>query len=76
MDEGRGELNLEEGVQVLPTRRGDLAAPEEEKRNTTPGGDTGGGPVGSVDRVSREPLSKHRGTWATFKKLKEKYKCP
>ena len=51
MDEGRNESDSEEGVQVLPTRWGDLAAPEEAKWDTTPGGDMEGGPNNDADGV-------------------------
>ena len=48
MSKGGCESDPEEGIQFLPRRWRNLAAPKEERRNTTPGGDEEGG-LGSSD---------------------------
>ena len=59
--EGGGESDPEERVQVLPTRRGNLATPEEAESHTTPGGDAERGSNG-VDVGNMGPHSLSRGT--------------
>ena len=45
MDEGRGEPNLEEGLQVLHERRNDMVSLEEAEWHSALGGDKGGAMV-------------------------------
>ena len=56
MDKRGSELALEEGVQILPTEREDLAASEEAERRTTPTGDAERRSVGADGGVARDSL--------------------
>ena len=51
MDEGGNQLDLEEGLQALLARQGDLAASKEMEVYTTSGGDMKGRPVDAASRV-------------------------
>ena len=56
MDKGRGRLDPEESIQVLPIGRCDMATSEAAKQHTTPSDDTKRGLVGAGVRIPQEPL--------------------
>ena len=55
MDERQRELDLKEGLPVLPTKRQDMAASEEADWHTALGGGEEG-PIDAAIRISRKPL--------------------
>ena len=56
MGNGGNESTLEEGIQILLTRRENLTTSVEAEWCTTLGGDAGRRPIGGNDRVPQETL--------------------
>ena len=61
VDKGIGEMDLEEGIKVLPTKRNNMEMPKDAKRDTTPVGDEEGGLVCVVSLIPRGSLVRASG---------------
>ena len=75
MDKRRSRLDLEEGISVLSKGRQDMGASEEAERR--PGEEVVAKEEQSMLLLEFHvsPWSRHRGSWARFEKLKERYWC-